>query len=135
MVVSRPDSALSGDGRLVLRRERKRMVGESSVPAGRPSVTPRFARGGKQMIAVATHTDASIREQIAGVLERAGWTVHQTDDSDEAVALCRSAEADVLLVGEGVDGGTELMLERVKRDAELFRTAVVVLGDDLDPDN
>jgi diguanylate cyclase (GGDEF)-like protein len=87
------------------------------------------------MIAVATHTDAGVREQIAGVLERAGWTVHQTDDSDEAVALCRSAEADVLLVGETIDGGTGLMLERVKRDAELFRTAVVVLGDDLDPDN
>jgi two-component system, cell cycle response regulator len=86
------------------------------------------------MIAVAAHTQASIREQVASVLTRAGWSVFETDDADDAVSLCREHEADVLLIGSGVAGvGADVLLERVKRDAELFRTAVVVLGDELDP--
>jgi two-component system, cell cycle response regulator len=115
------------------------MVGSSlsagSVSEGNPAVTARFARGRQTMIAVATHTDAVVRDQIARVLEGAGWVVHQTDEADEAMALCRTAEADVLLIGESAVGGTEGLLERVKRDPELFRTAVVVLGDELDPDD
>jgi two-component system cell cycle response regulator len=85
------------------------------------------------MIAVAAHTDAGTRAQIAGTLQRAGWIVFETTDADHAIRLCREQEADVLLIDERVAGGGEALLMRVKRDAELFRTAVVMLGDDLDP--
>ncbi|MEA2292568.1 MAG: two-component system, cell cycle response regulator [Solirubrobacteraceae bacterium] len=86
------------------------------------------------MIAVAAHTHAPTRAQIAEVLDRAGWIVFETADADPAMCLCREHEADVLLIGEGLGGGgASALLERVKRDADLFRTAVVMLGDDLDP--
>jgi two-component system cell cycle response regulator len=86
------------------------------------------------MIAVAAHPETTTRAQIAEVLTRAGWSVFETDDAEAAVDLCRAQEADVLLIGSGIAGvDASELLERVKRDAELFRTAVVVLGDDLDP--
>ena len=114
------------------------MVGSSfsagTVQQGYPAVTARFRRGRKPMIAVAAHTDSHVRAQVAETLLRAGWNVYETDDAEQAIALCREREADVLLVGEGLAGvGAGVLLERVKRDAELFRTAVVVLGGDLDP--
>jgi two-component system cell cycle response regulator len=86
------------------------------------------------MIAVCAHTDTTVRRQIADVLQRASWAVFETDDADDAVRLCRDQEADVLLIGSGIAGiSADHMLDRVKRDAELFRIAVVVLGDDLEP--
>jgi two-component system cell cycle response regulator len=84
------------------------------------------------MIAVAAHTDSRIRAEIADVLRASGWTVQVTDDADQAIAACRATEADVLLIGRELSGGVTDLLERVKRDAELFRTAVVLLGADLD---
>jgi two-component system cell cycle response regulator len=86
------------------------------------------------MIAVAAHPEPAIRRQVADVLQRAGWSVFDTDDPDDAVELCRVQEADVLLIGSSLTGVTaDELLDRVKRDAELFRIAVVVLGDELDP--
>jgi two-component system cell cycle response regulator len=84
------------------------------------------------MIAVAAHTDPAIRDEIADVLREAGWTVHPTDGADAAIRACRATEADVLLIDEALSGGVTDLLERVKRDAELFRTAVVLLGADLE---
>src|SRR4051794_21280975 len=84
------------------------------------------------MIAVAAHPDALVRDEITAVLEEAGWTVHATDDPDAALGACRRLEADVLLVGQGIRGGAPELLDRIKRDGDLFRTAVVLLGDDLE---
>ncbi len=85
------------------------------------------------MIAVAAHTDASLRETLTSVLTSIGWTVHATEDPDDAVEACRRTEADVLFVGGEVDGEALGLLDRVKRDAELFRTAVVLVSGDVDP--
>jgi two-component system cell cycle response regulator len=85
------------------------------------------------MIAVAAHTDPSTRLLLTEVLEHAGWAVHQTDSTEDALQACRANEADVLLIGDELSGGTIDLLERIKRDPELFRTAVVVLGGELDP--
>ena len=85
------------------------------------------------MIAVAAHTDASLCETLSSVLASIGWTVHATADADDAVEACRRLEADVLFVGGDVEGGALGLLDRVKRDSELFRTAVVLVAADVDP--
>src|SRR3954453_10554934 len=132
MAASRPGSASAAAGRLVLWRERKSMVGSSfsagTVQQGYPAVTARFGRGRKPMIAVAAHPEPAIRRQVADVLQRAGWSVFDTDDPDDAVELCRVQAADVRLIRSSLTGVTaDELLDRVKRDAELFRIAVVVL--------
>jgi diguanylate cyclase (GGDEF)-like protein len=85
------------------------------------------------VIAVTAHTDAAVRDTLSGVLSSLGWTVHVTEDPDDAVAACRRKETDVLFVGGDVEGGALGLLDRIKRDAELFRTAVVLVGSDMDP--
>src|SRR4051794_28705848 len=80
------------------------------------------------MIAVATHLDASVRAEIAAVLDEAGWTVHEAAGADAALAACRESEADVLLIAQELCAGSDGVLERVKRDSELYRTAVVIVG-------
>src|SRR3954462_15111121 len=83
------------------------------------------------MIAVAAHNDTNVLQTLADVLTDAEWTVHGFTDPDQAIAACRRFQADVLLVGHDVRGGAAELLDRIKRDAELFRTAVVILGDEL----
>jgi diguanylate cyclase (GGDEF)-like protein len=84
------------------------------------------------MIAVAAHNDTNVLESLADVLSGADWAVHGFCDPDAAVAACRRFQADVLLVGHDVRGGAPELIDRIKRDAELFRTAVIILGEDLD---
>jgi diguanylate cyclase (GGDEF)-like protein len=85
------------------------------------------------VIAVAAHTDAHVRATLADTLSSIGWTVHATPDPNDALEACRRLEADVLLAGGALPDGPLELLDRVKRDAELFRTAVVLLGDDIAP--
>ena len=87
------------------------------------------------MIAVAAHPDPAVTGQLATALEGARWTVHQTDDADRALAACRAHEADVLLIATELDPGPEELLDRVNRDPQLFRTAVVLVGVGLDADD
>jgi diguanylate cyclase (GGDEF)-like protein len=84
------------------------------------------------VIAVIAETDPAVRELVADVLSGARWEVHGTADPDEAVAVCRRTEAEVLMIGEHVAGGAPELLDRVKRDGELFLTNVIMLGADLD---
>jgi diguanylate cyclase (GGDEF)-like protein len=82
------------------------------------------------VIAVAAHTDPHVRAALADVLSAIGWTVHATAEPDDALAACRRLEANVLLAGGELPGGPLGLLDRVKRDAELFRTAVVLVAGD-----
>jgi diguanylate cyclase (GGDEF)-like protein len=84
------------------------------------------------MIAVAAHTDPDLHRSLGDVLTPAGWILHPAADADGALALCREHDADVLLVADTVPGGPTALLDRVKRDPVLFRTAVVLLGEALD---
>jgi len=86
------------------------------------------------MIAVAAHTDPAVHDLLTRVLTDAGWTVRATADPEAAIELCRTEQADVLLIGADLAGGGPELLDRIKRDADLFRTAVVLLGQDLVPD-
>jgi two-component system cell cycle response regulator len=85
------------------------------------------------MNAIVAHTDHALRQQIAVVLEGAAWTVHCVDDPDAALDACRRSDGDVVLVDLALPGGATELLERVKRDPELFRTAVVLLSEALEP--
>src|SRR4051794_20854322 len=115
MGASRPGRASWAVGRLVLWRERKSMMGSpvsaGAVSPGYSAVTARTRRGRKPMIAVAAHTEPTTRTLVAEVLEHAGWDVHQTDSTEDALEACRANEADVLLIGDELSGGTIDLLE------------------------
>src|SRR3954469_15783481 len=118
-------------GSSILRRPGLRRVARryTALHAPRASLLPSL------MIAVAAHPDPQVLDQLAAILEDAGWTVHGTQDPDAALAACRRVEADVLMVGQGVRGGAPELLDRIKRDGDLFRTAVVLLGEQLEVEN
>jgi two-component system cell cycle response regulator len=83
------------------------------------------------VIAVLAIDEASLRGELVGVLQAAGWEVHAARDRDDALRLCRAFEADVLLVEE--TGAIDL-LDRINQLSELLPTGVVVVGDQLDVD-
>ena len=83
------------------------------------------------MIAITAIPDFATRRELTTVLTEAGWTLDHARDGEEALARCRDAEADVLLVHEALPGGAIGLLDRLKRDSELFRVAVVLVGDGL----
>src|SRR3954449_5720607 len=139
MVASRPGSASSGAGRVVLWREKKSILGRSCLRGSSPRrVSRRYGadrRDRSTMIAVAVHPDPELRGRLAAMLANADtapkWTVQEAAGVEEAMAACRSAGAEVLLVGADLpEPGAVALLERVKRDGELFRTAVVLVTDD-----
>jgi two-component system cell cycle response regulator len=82
------------------------------------------------VIAVIAHADPDVCRAASDVLEEAGWELHTATDADGAIAACRETGADVLLAGDGHDEPLGL-LDRVKRDTDLFHTAVVLIGHDL----
>lgn len=83
------------------------------------------------MVAITAILDSATRRELASVLASAGWTLHHTVDGEEALARCRALEADVLLVDKALPGGAIGLLDRLKRDTELFRVAVVIVGKEL----
>ncbi len=83
------------------------------------------------MIATTAIPRDATRRTLSSVLADAGWQVFHAHDADEAVVLCRRSEADVLLVDDAFPGGAIGLLDRLKRDSELFRVAVVIVGDGL----
>ena len=82
------------------------------------------------MIAVVAHSSPQLRRAALETLEAVGCTVHEAADAEEAVAACRRVRADVLLADENLGDGVLALVDRIKRDPELFRTAIVVLADD-----
>ena len=82
------------------------------------------------MIAVIAHPSPQVRSAAIEMLEAAGCAVHQAADAGEAVRACRRARADVLLADVGIGDGALGLIDRIKRDPDLFRTAIVVLVDD-----
>jgi two-component system cell cycle response regulator len=82
------------------------------------------------MIAVVAHHSQPIRRQAAETLREAACTVHEAHSADEAIAVAREVKPDVLLAAHDLDEGALNLIERLKRDLELFRIAVVILGGD-----
>lgn len=87
------------------------------------------------MIAATAIPEDATRRALSSVLADAGWQVFHAHDADEAVVLCRRTEADVLLVDDTFPGGAIGLLDRLKHDTELFRIAVVIVGDGLAVDD
>jgi two-component system cell cycle response regulator len=78
------------------------------------------------MIAVVCHQDAPLRHDAVRVLEAAGCEAHEAADAEDAVRVCRQTGADVLLAEHDL-----AVVDRIKRDPDLFRVAVVLLADRL----
>ena len=81
------------------------------------------------MIVVVAHPSADLRRSAAGALEAAGCTVEEAADAEGALAACRHRGADVLLASCALEGGALSVVDAIKRDPDLFRTSVVVVGD------
>lgn len=79
------------------------------------------------MIAITAIPDSAVRRELATVLEAAGWTVRHALNGDDVLEGCRALEPDVVLVDAAFPGGAVALLDRVKADPKLFRTAVVVV--------
>jgi two-component system cell cycle response regulator len=59
--------------------------------------------------------------------------MHEATGVEEAVETCRRVRADVLMAEHDLGDGAIALIERIKRDPELFRTAIVVMaGEDVD---
>jgi diguanylate cyclase (GGDEF)-like protein len=71
------------------------------------------------------HASESARAAMCGVLEDVGVTVADAASHDEVLAVARREGADVLLL----DAALECAIEEVKGDPDLFRIAVVLVGD------
>ena len=82
------------------------------------------------MIAVVAHPSPQLRAAATETLEAAGCAVHEAADAEEAVSACRRTRADVLLADENIGDGVLGLIDRIKRDPDLFRTAIVVLAGD-----
>lgn len=81
------------------------------------------------------HSDAALRRRVAELLEPFGDEVLTAADAEQALEVSRRALPDVVLLEAGfaaVDQGS--VLDLLKRDIDLFRTAVVVLDRALDLD-
>ncbi len=83
------------------------------------------------MIAVLAIPESAASRDLSAVLGAAGWTVRTARDHDHALRLCRRTGADVLLVDDRVAGGPLALMDRVKGDIDLFKVAVVFVGDHL----
>jgi diguanylate cyclase (GGDEF)-like protein len=75
------------------------------------------------MIAVVSHSTEALRAEVCTTLDAAGWTVHGTEPA-EALERCRAVAPDVLLAD--CDAA---LIDAVKRDPDLFRVAIVVMGE------
>jgi two-component system cell cycle response regulator len=84
--------------------------------------------------AVAADTEPEVLRVLYDVLTAAGWEIHATTGAGEAVDACRRLDPAVLLIGEHVPGGALELLQRVKRDGDLFRISVLMVAQDPDPD-
>jgi two-component system, cell cycle response regulator len=82
------------------------------------------------MKVVVAHGRAGERRRFQRVLAQAGHEVAECDCADDALDRCLSWEPDVAVIDEAAGSG---LLERIKRDAKAFRTAVVLVEPDAPP--
>ena len=89
------------------------------------------------MLVLVAHASAATRRSLGAPLRAAGHTVLDAGGAQQAVSLCRERRPDVLLLSAELCSRDELaVLELVKADPVIFRTAVVMLEPpDLDPDD
>jgi two-component system cell cycle response regulator len=77
------------------------------------------------------HGSAAARDRLAAPLRAAGHEVVEAAGAAHAFALCRQERPDVLLVARALCERDGLALvDLVKRDGEIFRTAVLVIAPD-----
>jgi diguanylate cyclase (GGDEF)-like protein len=81
------------------------------------------------VIAVTAISELALRRELFEVLSEAGWTILEALDGDDALRLCGTAEADVLLLDEA---GALTTLDRLNTGAERLPVGVVVVGQNLD---
>src|SRR3954447_6302084 len=74
------------------------------------------------------HASESARTATRAVLEDVGCAVAEAGSREEVLVAARTAGADVLLL----DPGLGCALAKLKRDPELFRIAVVLVGEPTD---
>jgi two-component system cell cycle response regulator len=81
------------------------------------------------------HGSNAARDELAAPLRAAGHDVLEAGGAAHAFALCRQERPDVLLVARALCERDGLALvDLVKRDAEVYRTAVLLIVPDLAPD-
>jgi DNA-binding response OmpR family regulator len=80
------------------------------------------------VIVLIAHASAATRRRLGKPLRAAGHAVLDAGGAERAVALCRERRPDVLLLSAELCSRDELpVLELVKADPVIFRTAVVML--------
>ena len=80
------------------------------------------------MLVLLAHASAATRRRLGAPLRGAGHTVLEAGGAQRAVALCRERRPDVLLLSGELCARDQLaVLELVKADPVIFRTAVVML--------
>jgi PleD family two-component response regulator len=78
------------------------------------------------------HTDVALRRDTRLILERHDHRVREAETTSDALELCRAEHPDVLLMEDAMADGPRLgLLDAIKRDVEIFRIAVTVLGSGL----
>jgi|tagenome__1003787_1003787.scaffolds.fasta_scaffold20958456_3 two-component system cell cycle response regulator len=81
------------------------------------------------------HSDPDVRSALAAALARLDAELLEVDDEKTLLAACREQLPDVVLADLGTcRNGPEPMLNAIKGDADLFRTSVVIMCSELDPD-
>lgn len=84
------------------------------------------------MIVVTALTDRSLRAALGYLLRATGVEVVHATDPEAALAAVGEHRPDVLLASDELPGGPLAIVDAVKRDPNLFRTAVVIVGETLD---
>jgi two-component system cell cycle response regulator len=80
------------------------------------------------VLVLLAHASAATRRRLGAPLRGAGHTVLEAGGAQRAVALCRERRPDVLLLSGELCARDQLaVLELVKADPVIFRTAVVML--------
>ena len=77
------------------------------------------------MRVVVAHGRAGERRRFQRVLADAGHEVTECDDAVDAIECCRRWRPDVAVIDAAAGNG---LLERIKGDADAFRTAVLLVG-------
>ena len=79
---------------------------------------------------VVAHPSAEARRQLCAPLEQYGYDVIEVADPEQALASCRKARPEVVLVHEDValDRGALWLVDELKGDAEAFTTAVILVA-------
>jgi two-component system cell cycle response regulator len=88
----------------------------------------------RSMNVVVAHTDPCARGDLASPLREDGHEVTEAADFASALAACQALAPDVALVSECIHGpGGATLLEELKRDPDVYSTAVVLVAPEAMP--